>query len=97
MKHETESFIAALEKAFGAVGKLKCTPTVLNKGNPDANLSIRKFALLFGVDYNELPFGDGERHATSHRWAITVSSSGPRSRRPSRANVSTSPLDTNVC
>ena len=40
---------------------------------------------------------DGEGHATSHRWAITVSSSGPRSRRPSRANVSMSPLDTNVC
>ena len=29
---------------------------------------------------------DGEGHAASHRWAITVPSSGPRSRRPSRAN-----------
>ena len=57
MKHETQSFLDALQKAFGPVGTLKCSPTVLNKGNPDANLSIRKFALLFGVDYNELPFG----------------------------------------
>lgn len=57
MKHDIESFIDAMQKAFGAVGTLKCTPTILDKGNPDANASIRQFALLFGVDYDQLPFG----------------------------------------
>ena len=57
MKHEIESFIDALQTAFGPVGTLKCSPTVLTNKCPDANISIRKFALLFGVDYNELQFG----------------------------------------
>ena len=57
MKHEIESFLNELQKLAGPIGTLKITPTILEKGNPDANVTIRKFALLFGVDYTELPFG----------------------------------------
>ena len=54
MKHEIESFVDALQSAFGPVGTLKITQTILDKGNPDANKTIVKFAQLFGVDFAAL-------------------------------------------
>lgn len=57
MKHETQSFLDALQKAFGPVGTLKITQTIINKGNPDANKSIVQFAQLFGVDFAALEKG----------------------------------------
>ena len=57
MKHEIDSFLNELQRAFGPVGTLKITQTILDKGNPDANKTIVKFAALFGVDYAALEKG----------------------------------------
>ena len=57
MKHEIESFLDALQTAFGPVGTLKITQTILDKGNPDANKTIVQFAQLFGVDFAALEKG----------------------------------------
>ena len=40
-------------------GQLRLTNTMLNKSIIDANESIRKFAKLFGIDFN---FGKGQKH-----------------------------------
>tara|TARA_R100001129_G_scaffold185056_1_gene171835 strand:+ start:1506 stop:1922 length:417 start_codon:yes stop_codon:yes gene_type:complete len=40
------------------VGLLRLTPTMLNKSIIDANKSIQKFALLFGVDFEALKCGE---------------------------------------
>ena len=57
MKHDIESFISTLEETYGAVGTLKITKTILDKGNPDANKTIVEFAKLFDIDFSKLEKG----------------------------------------
>jgi len=57
MKHDIESFLQTLAKQWGAIGTLKITQTILDKGNPDANKSIQSFALAMGIDFASLPKG----------------------------------------
>ena len=55
--NKEEQFLKTLSPDFG---QLRLTNTMLNKAIIDANTSIRRFAKLFGIDFDTMV--NGEKH-----------------------------------